>query len=80
MGDLNHYLRKTAIARAIIDGTPATALCGETLVPEHQGGDAVPGNEIQSRTLKECPMCVLLRGALPEKRTVKEPADAPALS
>ena len=70
---LNHYMKKAAIARAAVEGTPGTALCGETFTPSHQGSDAVAGNETQSRTLDICPVCELFFSGLRDDAEVKQP-------
>ncbi|WP_200329621.1 DUF3039 domain-containing protein [Leucobacter sp. L43] len=57
MPDLNHYIRKTDILRGVVDGSPAKALCGEMVVPDHQGAQAIPGHEVAHRELKTCPVC-----------------------
>lgn len=76
MTHFNHYVHKAAIARGLIDGIPAIALCGESVLPSHQGKNAVPGSEIESRKLETCPECDLFYSAIPEKREakIKEPA------
>lgn len=33
---INHWVPKTALTRSLVEGTPATALCGETLAAERQ--------------------------------------------
>lgn len=70
---LNHYMSKRKITRAIIEGTPATALCGETFTPSHQGSDAVAGNETESRKLKVCPVCELFFSGLLSDAEVRQP-------
>lgn len=75
---MNHYTSKKAILRSIIEGIPATALCGEVIDCQHQGGEAIPGAEVANKTHEICPECELFYGGLKsdEEADVKEPAHA----
>lgn len=62
--DLNHYMRKTDITRAIVDGIPGRAICGEIFLPSHQGSEAMPGSEAASSKLEVCGECVRIYDGL----------------
>lgn len=62
--DLNHYMSKTAITRAIVEGVPGKALCGEVFLPQSQGAEAMPWRPQANRKRKTCPNCELFYGAL----------------
>lgn len=70
--EYNHYVAKAAITRGIIDGTPAIALCGADVLPEHQGRNAIPNEEVAHRRLETCPDCKDLYDLLGEKEAVRE--------
>lgn len=74
----NHYVSKRAITRSIVEGIPAKALCGVTLMPSSQGANAIPGHEVAHRNYDTCPECELFFNALPEDAEAKVDADAPA--
>lgn len=55
--DLNHYVARDEITRSIVEGVKVHARCGELVQCEHQGSDAITGNEVASRTLEVCADC-----------------------
>lgn len=73
---LNHFVSKTAITRGVVLNVPATALCGETLIPESQGRDAIPGREAASKKLDICQACELIYDTLPKDTAAVKPEAA----
>ena len=57
MSTLNHYVSKYDITWSIIEGIEVPALCGEMVLCVHQGGRAVPGQEVAADGAKTCPDC-----------------------
>jgi hypothetical protein len=62
MNGYNHYVPKVQITRALVLGTPATALCGDVFVPNgRRGGNGLTAED----EWPTCPLCEVLFDALP---------------
>ena len=71
--NLNHYVAKAAITRGLVFGTPAKALCGELVPPEHQGPKAIRGCETAREDFETCPECELFYNGLRKSADEKVP-------